>query len=132
METLIKKAFKEYFNKDVRVLNIPEQDIDMAIYLDNGDMFHRFSNDDLSEFAYDYAITRDGFDNWIHLIAFDIEGIVRNGEVESPPDVEYYESLIGYNTAEEAFEGLLVQIFKDKFNGMLEWWEEHKMDNKKI
>ena len=60
MEKLIKKAFAKFFGKEVRMINIPNDNIDMGIYIIYDKKTGKLSDSKLAEIAPDYVITRIG------------------------------------------------------------------------
>lgn len=119
MKKLIEKTFEEFFNQKVRVINLPDDEIDMAIYVVHDKKFEKMSERQLATFGFDFAITRTNGEqknNWVYMVSNHHEAIIRNNEVISPPDYEIYESVEIFLSSENALEGLILSIVKEKFS----------------
>jgi hypothetical protein len=126
MKGFIVRTFKELLNMKVRVINLPEEEIDMGIYVVHDKRTAKMKEKELATFMADYAITRlnPTSNQWIHMIAVHSEGIVRNGEVEAPPDSDFKESQLTFNHSELALRDLVVELIKDRFDDLLMCQEE--------
>ena len=101
MRTLIKKAFRQLFGIDVKMINRP--DIDIAIYVMNKKL-SKLNDEKLSKLEPDFAITSmgSGFDVWNYKI------IIFDSDRESYSTLD---SVNTYNSAEKAFVGLMKEWF---------------------
>ncbi len=124
MKKLIAKTFSVFFGQDVRVINLPDDNIDMGIYVMRDKNFRKISDKELAEYNPDFAIATNNkdFNSWVYLITVNYDAIIRNNEVISPPDSEMQESVMFYPSAEKALEALIMTIMKDKFKIILMEW----------
>ena len=117
----IQRTFKELLNLDVRVINLPDDNIDMGIFVVRDKKTAKMSEKELSEFSFDYALTHVGktFDKWCYITMLFIDGIERKGEIVQPPDEFPRESTLTYNNMENSLLGLINEIVKDRFERIL-------------
>jgi hypothetical protein len=125
MKNLIEKTFKELLNMEVRVINLPQDDIDMAIYVVRDKKTRKMSEKELATFGFDYAITRTNkhVNNWVYIITVFHDAVFSNNELVSPPDSSEVESVNIYKSSERALADLIVHITKNNFELMLMEWE---------
>lgn len=130
MNKLIISAFKNILSLDVRVIPLPDDDIDMGIFIIHDERTAKMDDKELSEFAFDFAITRidSSSKEWLYMVTKFTDGVIRNGEVVSPPDSDYFESPSTYSSAENALQVLIIEIVKEKFNNLLMCREENEND----
>ncbi len=120
MKKFIKKTFSVFFGQEVRVINLPDDNIDMGIYVVRDKKFRKIDDKELAEYTPDYGLSTDkDYKNWVYMIAVHHEAIIRNNELVSPPDSELQESVMFYGSAENAFEALIMTVMKDKFKNLL-------------
>lgn len=122
MKKLFVTIFKEMFNIDVRVINIPQDNIDVAIFIAHDRKMRKMSEKKLAEYDFDYAVTRNG-NSWVYLQATHLDALVRNNEVISPPETIVTESVQTYTSAEKAFLELTKSIFSEKTTEIIREWE---------
>ena len=125
MKKLIEKTFKELLNMEVRVINLPDDDIDMAIFVVRDNKTRKMSEKELSTYGFDYAITRTTKhgDNWVYITTVFHDAVFSNNELVSPPDSSEVESVSIYKTSERALGDLIVHITKNNFELMLMEWQ---------
>ena len=126
MKKLVEKSFKDILNMNVRMINLPDDDIDMGIFVVHDKKTLKMSEKELSKYEFDFALTRTGkeWNSWVYLITQKIEAVFRNNELVSPPDSIVHESVMTYVTAEQALRGLILEITKNTYDEIL---AEHKM-----
>lgn len=109
-------------NLEVRVINIPQDNIDVGIFVIHDKKMRKMDEKKLAEYSFDYAITRNG-KSWIYLQGIHINALIRNNEVISPPETIISESVQTYKSSEKAFLELVKLIFEEKTKELIIEWE---------
>jgi len=121
MEKLIKKVFNEILDQEVRIINLPEDDIDMAIYVVRDKRIKKISNSELAKYGFDYAITRFSPKSrqWLYIISEFTDGVVSKGEPVEPPDTIFNESVMTYDNSEKALQELILHLVKNNIGEII-------------
>jgi len=125
MKKLIQKAFKDLLNLEVRVINLPDDDIDMGIFVIRDKKTRKMPENELATYGFDYTITRTTkfAETWVYTITVFHDAVFSQNELVSPPDSSEIESVNTYTNAERALGDLIVHITKNNFELMLMEWQ---------
>lgn len=109
----IVKTFSNILMKNVRVINMSDDEIGYSIYdLDNyNNQYDKLSDENLAEYEIDYGICKVKNNKWIYLIGFE-----SGGSYNEPPYYDILESINVYDSFKDALFNLVMNITNEKIN----------------